>query len=312
LEIGFWQWAGFIGFLILMLALDLGIFNRKKHEVHIKEALMWSAIWVFLSLAFNVCVFYFLGHKEGLEFFTGYLLEKSLSVDNLFVFILLFKFFDVPKKYQHKVLYWGIVGALIMRAALIILGAALIVRFSWIILIFGAFLVIAGLKMAFQKDESIHPEKNPIVKFMKKHFPITQDYHKDKFFVRKEGLFATPLLIVLIVVETSDLIFAFDSIPAILAITHNTFIVFTSNAFAILGLRALYFALSGFMDKFYYLKIGLSMILVFIGMKMLLSPVIHISTLLSLIVIVVVLAVSIIASLVRARTLKIANGKSKT
>ena len=309
MEIGFWHWSGFVAFLILMLALDLGIFNKKKHEVHVKEALIWSAVWISLALIFNVGVFYLMGHQKGLEFFTGYLLEKSLSVDNLFVFILLFKFFDVPKKYQHEVLYWGIIGALIMRAVLIIIGAALIVRFSWVILIFGGFLVIAGLKMAFQKNERIHPDKNPIVKFMKKFLPITPEYHKDKFFVRKEGLFATPLLIVLIVVETSDLVFALDSIPAILAITHDTFIVFTSNAFAILGLRALYFALSGFMDKFYYLKIGLSIILVFIGMKMLLAGVIHISTFLSLIIIVTVLTISILMSVVRTRTIKNLNGK---
>jgi tellurite resistance protein TerC len=301
LQIGLWHWAGFVGFLVIMLALDLGVFNKKQHEVHVKEALITSGIWIGLAIVFNILVFYLMGHDKGLEFLTGYLLEKSLSVDNIFVFILLFAFFDVPKKYQHKVLYWGIIGALIMRAILIFIGTALIAQFSWVIIVFGAFLVIAGLKMAFQKDDKVEPDKNPVVRFVKKIIPVTPEYHKDKFFIRLKngGLFATPLFIVLIVVETTDLIFAFDSIPAILAITNDTFIVFTSNAFAILGLRALYFALAGFMDKFFYLKIGLSIILVFIGIKMLLAGVVHISTVLSLIVILVVLAIAIGASMVR-------------
>lgn len=301
MHITIWHWCGFVLFLVIMLALDLGVFNKKKHEVSVKEALITSGIWIALSLIFNGIVFYYLGHDKGLEFLTGYLLEKSLSVDNIFVFILLFSFFDVPKKYQHKVLFWGIFGALIMRAILIFIGTALITQFSWVIIIFGIFLVIAGLKMAFQKDEKVEPNKNPVVKIVKKVIPVTPEYHKDKFFVKikKGGLFATPLLIVLIVVETTDLIFAFDSIPAILAITNDTFIVFTSNAFAILGLRALYFALAGFMDKFHYLKIGLSIILVFIGVKMLISGIVHISTVLSLIVILVVLAAAIGASMVR-------------
>ncbi|MCE1164037.1 MAG: TerC family protein [Bacteroidetes bacterium] len=303
MEIGFWHWFFFLLFLVVMLALDLGIFNRKKHEIHIKEALIWSGVWISLALIFNLGVFYLWDHHKALEFFTGYILEKSLSVDNIFVFILLFRFFDVPKRYQHKVLYWGIFGALIMRAVLIVIGAALIVKFWWVMLIFGAFLIVAGLKMAFQKDEAVHPEKNPVVKFVKRFLPVTQEYHRDKFFIKKNGLYATPLLIVMIVVETSDLVFALDSIPAILAITHDTFIVFTSNALAILGLRALYFALSGVMDKFYYLKTGLSVILVFIGMKMLLSGVLHISTLFSLLVIVAILVVSVIASLVRTKRL---------
>ncbi len=303
LEITLWHWAGFVGFLILMLALDLGVFNKKQHEISVKEALITSAVWVAVSLAFNALVFFLWDHHKALEFLTGYLLEKSLSVDNIFVFILLFNFFDVPKKYQHKVLFWGIFGALIMRAILIFIGTALIAKFSWIIIIFGLFLIVAGLKMAFQKDEKIHPEKNPVVKFVKRFIPVTPEYHKDKFFIRKGGLFATPLFIVLIVVETTDLIFAFDSIPAILAITYDPFIVFTSNAFAILGLRALYFALAGFMDKFHYLKMGLSVILVFIGIKMLIAGVVHISTVLSLIVILVILAISIGASMVRNKRL---------
>lgn len=298
-EITLWHWAAFVAFLVLMLALDLGVFNRKQHVVSVREALITSAVWVALSLAFNAVVFYLWDHQKGLEFLTGYLLEKSLSVDNIFVFILLFNYFDVPKKYQHKVLFWGIFGALIMRAILIFIGTALIAKFSWIIIIFGLFLIVAGLKMAFQKDEKVHPEKNPVVKFVKKFIPVTHEYHRDKFFIKKGGLFATPLFIVIIVVETTDLIFAFDSIPAILAITHDPFIVFTSNAFAILGLRALYFALAGFMDKFHYLKIGLSIILVFIGIKMLIASVFHIPTSASLIVIILILTISIIASMVR-------------
>lgn len=303
LEITLWHWAAFVAFLILMLALDLGVFNKKQHVISVKEALITSAIWVALSLAFNAVVFYLWDHQKGLEFLTGYLLEKSLSVDNIFVFILLFNYFDVPKKYQHKVLFWGIFGALIMRAILIFIGTALIAKFSWIIIIFGLFLIVGGLKMAFQKDEKLHPEKNPVVKFVKRFIPVTPEYHKDKFFIRQGGLFATPLFIVLIVVETTDLIFAFDSIPAILAITYDPFIVFTSNAFAILGLRALYFALSGFMDKFHYLKMGLSIILVFIGIKMLIAGIVHISTVLSLIVILVILAISIVASMIRNKRL---------
>ena len=303
-EITLWHWAAFVAFLVLMLALDLGVFNRKQHVVSVREALITSAVWVALSLAFNAVVFYLWDHQKGLEFLTGYLLEKSLSVDNIFVFILLFNYFDVPKKYQHKVLFWGIFGALIMRAILIFIGTALIAKFSWIIIIFGLFLIVAGLKMAFQKDEKVHPEKNPVVKFVKKFIPVTHEYHRDKFFIKKGGLFATPLFIVLIVVETTDLIFAFDSIPAILAITHDPFIVFTSNAFAILGLRALYFALAGFMDKFHYLKLGLSIILVFIGIKMLIAGVFHIPTSASLIVIILILTISIIASMVRNKRLK--------
>jgi tellurite resistance protein TerC len=307
-EITLWHWAAFVAFLVLMLALDLGVFNRKQHVISVKEALITSAIWVVVSLAFNALVFFVWDHHKALEFLTGYLLEKSLSVDNIFVFILLFKFFDVPQKYQHKVLFWGIFGALIMRAILIFIGTALIAKFSWIIIIFGLFLIVAGLKMAFQKEEKIHPEKNPVVKFVKRFIPVTPEYHEDKFFIRQGGLFATPLFIVLIVVETTDLIFAFDSIPAILAITYDPFIVFTSIAFAILGLRALYFALAGFMDKFHYLKIGLSIILVFIGIKMLIAGVFHIPTYGSLIVILLILSISIIASMVRnKRATKLSN-----
>jgi tellurite resistance protein TerC len=281
-----------------MLAIDLGVFNKNSHEINNKEALTWSGIWISLALLFNGGIFHLLGKQKGLEFLTGYLLEYSLSVDNIFVFVLLLSYFNVPRKYQHKVLFWGIIGAIIMRAILISIGAALIVKFHWIIFIFGIFLVITGIKMAFSSDEKIEPEKNIIVKFFKKIFPVSDRYEKDKFFVKhKTGLLATPLVIVLIVIETSDLIFAFDSIPAILAITQDTFIVFTSNAFAILGLRSLYFALSGFMDKFKFLKYGLSVILVFIGVKMLISGVYEINIIASLLFIVVVLAVSVLISI---------------
>jgi len=280
-----------------MLAIDLGIFNRKSHDINYKEALIWSGIWISLAVLFNIGVFHFAGHEKGMEFLTGYLLEKALSVDNIFVFVLLFSFFNVPTKYQHKVLYYGIVGALLMRGVLIVLGAALIVKFHWVLLLFGAFLVVTGIRMALHKDDKVEPDKNPVVKFFKKIFPVSQNYEKDKFFIKKKsGLLATPLFIVLIVVETTDLVFAFDSIPAILAITQDTFIVFTSNAFAILGLRSLYFALAGFMDKFKYLRIGLAIILVFIGIKMLVADFFPISVGISLTVLLLVLTVSILAS----------------
>ena len=304
MEIGFYAWLGFVVFLVIMLALDLGIFNKSSHEIHYKEALLFSGIWISLAILFNVGVFHFLGKEKGLEFLTGYLLEYSLSVDNIFVFILLLSYFNVPKKYQHKVLFWGIIGAIIMRAFLIIIGATLIIKFHWIIFIFGAFLVISGVKMAFSDNDKKEPEKNIIVKIFKKIFPVSDRYEKDKFFVRhKAGLLATPLFIVLIIIETSDLVFAFDSIPAILAITQDTFIVFTSNAFAILGLRSLYFALSGIMDKFRFLKYGLSLILVFIGVKMLISGVYEINIITSLLVIVLVLTVSILFSIYKKKNI---------
>ncbi len=298
MEIGYIGWLSFLLFLVLMLAIDLGIFNRKSHEITYKEALLWSGIWISISLLFNIGIFNVLGHQKGMEFLTGYLLEKSLSVDNIFVFVLLFSFFNVPNKYQHKVLFYGIVGALIMRGVLIALGAALIMKFHWVLLLFGAFLIFSGIRMAIHKEEKIEPEKNPVVKFFKKIFPVTKNYENGKFFVKKStGLLATPLFIVLIIVETTDLVFAFDSIPAILAITQDTFIVFTSNAFAILGLRSLYFALAGFMDKFRFLRTGLSFILIFIGIKMMIDDLIHIPVSISLIVIVIVLTISILASI---------------
>ncbi len=291
-------WVAFIAFVILLLAIDLGVFHRKEHEIKIKEALIWSAIWISLALIFNYGVYIFMGKEKALEFLTGYLLEKSLSVDNLFVFIMLFTFFNVNPKHQHKVLFWGILGALIMRAFFIFAGVALISKFHWIIYIFGAFLVFTGIKMLFYKDEKIEPDKNPLVKLFKKIFPVTENMHGSKFFVRINAkTFATPLFIVLLVVEFTDLIFAVDSIPAILAISSDTFIIFTSNVFAILGLRALYFALAGITKYFYYLKYGLSAILVFVGIKMVIVGFYKISIVYSLLTILGILIISVILSI---------------
>ena len=292
-------WACFIAFVILMLAVDLGIFHRKSHEVKIKEALIWTVVWISLAMIFNYGIYLFLGKEKALEFLTGYLIEKSLSVDNLFVFIMLFTFFNVNAIYQHKVLFWGILGALILRAIFIFTGVALISKFHWIIYVFGAFLVFTGFKMLFQKDEKIEPDKNPLVRFFKKIFPVTESMYGGKFFVKINAkTFATPLFIVLLVVEFTDLIFAVDSIPAILAISNNTFIIFTSNVFAILGLRALYFALAGITKYFFYLKYGLSAILVFVGVKMVIVGFYKIPIVFSLLTILSILAVSIVFSVI--------------
>ena len=292
-------WAGFIAFVILMLALDLGVFHRKSHDVSIREALIWSAVWISLALVFNYGIYHFVGHEKGLEFLTGYLIEKALSVDNLFVFIMLFSMFGVEPKYQHKVLFWGILGALIMRAVFIFAGVALINRFHWIIYIFGAFLIYTGFKMMVHKEESLHPEKNPLVKLFKKLMPVTNEMHGDRFFVKiNHKTFATPLFVVLIIIEFTDLIFATDSIPAILAISHDPFIIFSSNVFAILGLRALYFALAGLTKYFAYLKYGLAVILVFVGVKMGISGFYHFPIVASLLVILAILLVSVLASFV--------------
>jgi tellurite resistance protein TerC len=299
-----WIWVGFMVFVLAMLALDLGVFHRKARVVSIKESLAWTAVWVVLALLFNVGVWHFAGSQKALEFFTGYLIEKSLSVDNIFVFALLFSYFAVPLKFQHRLLFWGILGALVMRAVMIGAGVALISKFAWIIYVFGAFLILTGIKMVVKREEEIHPERNPVVKWFKKLMPVTSDYREDKFFVRENGLrMATPLFVVLLLVEFTDLIFAVDSIPAIFAVTRDPFIVYTSNVFAILGLRSLYFALAGVMDRFHYLKLGLGVVLTFVGVKMLLahSPY-EMDTLISLGVIVTVLAVSVAASLVRPRT----------
>jgi tellurite resistance protein TerC len=295
-----WVWIAFNGFVLAMLALDLGVFHRKSHEVSMREALAWSAVWIALALAFNGLVWARYGPQRGLEFLTGYLIEKSLSVDNIFVFILIFTYFRVPAQYQHKVLFWGILGALVMRAIFIAAGVTLIQRFHWIIYVFGAFLVITGIKMAIQQDKEIHPEKNPVLRLAKRLIPVATDFDGDRFFTRLNGRrAATPLFIALLLVETTDLIFAVDSIPAILAITQDPFIVYTSNVFAILGLRALYFALAGVVRMFHYLSLGLAAVLVFVGTKMLLVDVVKVPTLLSLGVIATILAVSVVVSILR-------------
>jgi tellurite resistance protein TerC len=292
-------WILFNLFVLAMLALDLGVFQRRAHEIRFREALAWSGVWIALAAGFAVAVFFWHGRQPALEFTTGYLIELSLSVDNLFVFLLLFRYFKVIGEYQHKVLFWGIIGALIMRGVFIIAGVALLKRFHWIIYIFGAFLVYTGVKLAFSRDdEQVDPEKNPVLRWLRKVLPITPGYVDGKFVVRDQGLFATPLLLVLVVVETTDLVFALDSIPAVLAISRESFIVYTSNVFAILGLRSMYFALAGLIDIFHYLNYGLAVILSFIGVKMLISGYIHIPTGWALGVVIAVLAISVLASIV--------------
>lgn len=295
-------WVVFNIFVLGMLALDLAVFHRKSHVVRLKEALIWSAVWVVLALLFNLGVYFWRGPETALEFLTGYLIEKSLSVDNLFVFLLIFSYFRVPSLFQHKVLFWGILGALIMRAIFIAMGITLIQKFHWVIYIFGAFLILTGIKMALEKDKEIHPERNPVLRLFRRWMAVTEDYEDGKFFVKRdERYLATPLFIVLLVVETTDVIFAVDSIPAILAITLDPFIVYTSNVFAILGLRALYFALAGIMQLFHYLHYGLSALLIFVGAKMLLADIYEIPVGIALGVVASVLLLSVIASVIRPR-----------
>ncbi len=291
-------WGGFVAFILGMLVLDLKVFQRDHHEIRIREALLWTLFWIVLSLLFNAGVYLFAGSEKALEFLTGYLIEKSLSVDNIFVFILIFGYFKIAAKYQHKILFWGILGALVMRAAFVFAGVALISRLHWVIYIFGAFLVYVGVRMAFEKDKEVHPEKNPVLLLFKRFVPMASEDGGDRFFRRENGrLLATSLFVVLIVIETTDILFAVDSIPAILSITHDPFIVFTSNVFAILGLRALYFAIAGVMKLFRYLHYGLSAILVFVGAKMLLADLFEIPVAAALGVVVGVLALSILASI---------------
>ena len=295
-------WVLFNALILALLAVDLGVFHRNAHTVGLREAAAWSAVWIALALVFNAGVFYFGGSQKGTEFLTGYLIEKSLSVDNVFVFVLLFTYFAVPAQYQHRVLFWGILGALVMRGTMIIAGAALLEAFHWIIYVFGAVIIVSGIKMLRQGHEEVHPERNPIVRLVRRFFPVTSEYHGQRFFVRTGGtLMLTPLAIVLIIVETTDLIFALDSIPAIFAITRDPFIVYTSNVFAILGLRALYFLLAGVVRQFVYLKAGLSAILIWVGAKMLLTDVYEVPTLVSLGVVAAILAVAILASLIRTK-----------
>jgi len=290
-------WILFNLFVAAMLALDLGVFHRRAHTVKFKEALVWSLIWISLAGAFAVLVYFWYGRTPMLEFITGYVIELSLSVDNLFVFLVIFRYFKVSGPNQHKVLFWGILGALIMRGVFILAGVGLITRFHWIIYVFGALLIYSGVKLFRQEGASVDPSKNPLLKAFRRIVPVTNDYVEGKFFVRRPGLYATPLFVVLLVVETTDIIFAVDSIPAILAITLNAFIVYTSNVFAILGLRSMYFALAGMMGLFQYLYYGLSCVLIFVGLKMLLSNVYKMPTWVALVVVAGVLGTSVLASL---------------
>ncbi len=300
-----WIWIGFNIFVLAMLALDLGVFHRKAHAVSLREALTWSGVWIALAIAFNIGLYFWMGPGPALEFTAAYLIEKSLSVDNIFVFVLIFSAFAVPAVYQHRVLFWGVLGALVMRGVLIFVGAALLKEFHWIIYLFGAFLLFTGIKMALPARKEKDITDNPVLKLARKLLPVSDSYEGDKFLLRRGGQWvATPLFLVLLLVETSDLIFAVDSIPAIFAITTDPFIVYTSNVFAILGLRSLYFVLAGVVEKFYYLKLGLAAILSFVGAKMLLIDVFKIPVALSLAVIVGILAVAVIASLVRAKRLE--------
>ena len=290
-------WILFNLFVVAMLGLDLGVLNRRSHRVGFREALAWSGVWVALAAAFALIELFWHGRAQSLQFVTGYVIELSLSVDNLFVFLVIFRYFKVPDQYQHKVLFWGILGALLMRGVFILAGVGLIRRFSWITYAFGALLVYSGLKLLRQGETEIRPEKNPVLRLFRRVFPVTSEYSGGKFFTRTNGLYATPLFVVLLVVETSDILFAVDSIPAVLAITLNAFIVYSSNVFAILGLRSMYFALAGMMDLFHYLHYGLSVVLIFIGLKMLGSHYLTIPTDWALAVVLVVLGASVLASL---------------
>jgi tellurite resistance protein TerC len=291
-------WIIFNIFVLLMLGLDLFVFHRHSHEVKIKEALLTSLFWIVLALTFNVVIYYWRGEQSAIEFLTGYLIEKSLSVDNLFVFIMIFNYFGVPGRYQHKLLFYGVIGALVLRGVFILIGVVLITKFHFLIYILGAFLVFTGIKMAFSKTADLDPEQNPLVKWASKHLPMTRTSPDGKFFVRQNGkLFATPMFLVLIMIESTDVVFAADSIPAILAISKDPFIVYTSNVFALLGLRALYFALAGIMQLFHYLHYGLSIILVFIGVKLIISDIYHIDIMYALLGVGGILALSIVFSL---------------
>jgi tellurite resistance protein TerC len=294
-------WILFNLFVLAMLALDLGVLNRRPHSIGFREALGWSVMWVALAIAFAVVVYFWHGRTASLEFATGYLIELSLSIDNLFVFLVIFRYFRVPGELQHRVLFWGILGALITRGAFILVGVGLIRQFDWIIYIFGALLVWSGFKLLRQGDTEIDPEKNPVLKLFRRWMPVTDEYVGNKFWVRQSGLYATPLVVVLLVVETTDILFAVDSIPAVLAITLNAFIVYTSNVFAIMGLRSMYFAVAGMMDYFEYLHYGLSAVLVFIGGKMLLSHYYKLPTHIALATVLGVLLISVLASVVFPR-----------
>jgi tellurite resistance protein TerC len=306
-------WVGFNLFVLLAVALDLGLFHRKAHKVGIREALLWSAIWIGLALSFGFFVWHWFGPQRGLEYYTGYLIEKALSIDNLFVFLVIFRAFKVDERVQHKVLMWGIIGALIMRGIMIATGAALVSRFNWILPVFGVFLVYTGIHMIWKRDKEVHYERNPIFRFANTHLRVTSEYDGSCFFVRRAGqLFATPLLLVLLIVEITDVTFAVDSIPAIFGITRDAFIVYSSNVFAILGLRALYFLLADILDYFRYLGIGLALVLIFIGGKMVAEPWRHISVGLSLGIVAGILLVTIAVSVLAGPKKEAAADKPKS
>jgi TerC family integral membrane protein len=295
-------WILFNLFVAAMLALDLGLLNRSPRRVSFRRALAWSGVWIALAAAFAVLEWFWLGRTQALQFVTGYVIELSLSVDNLFVFLIIFRYFKVPDEHQHKVLFWGVLGALVMRGVFIVAGVGLISRYSWITYAFGALLVYSGIKLLRHGEAEIHPEKNFVLRFFRRIFPVTEEYVGGQFFTRREGLYATPLLVALLVVETSDILLAVDSIPAVLAITLNAFVVYTSNVFAILGLRSMYFALAGMLDLFHYLHYGLSAVLILVGLKMLGSHYVNIPTEWTLTIMLVVLGSSILASWLNPRT----------
>jgi len=301
-SVGSWPlWIGFTVFVLAMLALDLGVFHRKQHVVNVREALVWTSVWISLAMLFNVGVYFWFGPQRALEFLTGYLIEKALSVDNVFVFLVVFSSFAIPPKLQHRVLFWGVLGALIMRALFVFVGAAALQRFHWVAYVFGVFLVLTALKLLFQRNAQVQPERNPVFKLFKRLVPAVDHYQNEHFTVVQAGRrYATPLLLVLVAIEATDIVFAVDSIPAIFAVTTDPFIVYTSNIFAVLGLRALYFALAGVMGKFHYLKVGLALVLAFVGTKMLLAAVYKIPIVASLAIIAALLGGAVVASLIRA------------
>lgn len=302
MDAAFFSWILFGAVVVVMFFLDLVVFNRSERLISIKEAMGWTFVWIAVALLFNVYIYYERGFEDALAFLTAYLVEKSLSVDNLFVFLLIFKYFQTPPQSMRKVLFWGVLSALVLRAVFIGLGIVLISQFHWILYLFGFFLIFTGIKLWFEKDKEIHPEKNPLLRLFRRFFPVTENYVGNRFMVMRDGRYlATPLMIVLIAIETTDIIFAVDSIPAVLAITFDPFLVFTSNIFAILGLRSLYFVLSHMMDLFHYLHYGLSIILVFIGGKMLLTDIVHIPITWALGVVFAVLAISVCLSILRTR-----------
>lgn len=301
-------WIVFNIFVLIMLMIDLGVFHKGNRAISIKESLVWSGVWILVALLFNAGVYFWYGSERALEFFTVYLVERSLSIDNIFVFLLIFSYFRVAAEYQYKILFWGIIGALVMRAAFIVAGVALIHQFHWMIYVFGALLIYIGVKLAFEKDKEIHPEKNFVLNAFKKFFPVSNEHENGRFMVRRGGKYlATPLLLVLLVVETTDVIFAVDSIPAALAISTDSFIIYTANVFAILGLRALYFAVAGCMNMFCYLHYGLSAILTFVGFKMVLADVFKIPIGWALGIVLALLAVSMVTSVIKERVCRTAD-----